>query len=125
MTALLPETRYLSDHLVNGQFEDFAATGAATTGSPASFTYRLGTADLAPYIARQRADEFVSRAIERLELMRPNWDGDNGRAISPRALAYAAGLVPDLAAQGVMIPSLVPVSDGGISIEWHRGGRQS
>ena len=32
--------------------------------------------------------------------------------------------VIDLVRQGVMNPSLVPVSDGGVSIEWHLRSRQ-
>jgi predicted DNA-binding antitoxin AbrB/MazE fold protein len=61
--------------------------------------------------------------IDRLAALGPNWDGYGAgaldRAILDAARRFVAGLATDLAAQ----PLVVPMSNGALQFEWHKGQR--
>jgi hypothetical protein len=114
-TALMSDTQYLTDHLVGHRYG----------GDPRSTaTTHSGTVIDLRKIRASRAEDAVASAVERLQSLIPNWDGENGAPPSAAALSFASVAVVDLVRQGVMNPSLVPVSDGGVSIEWHLRSRQ-
>lgn len=114
-TALMPGTQYLTDQLVGRRYGGDTRSSATT---------HAGTIVDLKKIRTRRAQDAVASIVERLQDLAPNWDGENGVPPSSAALSYAAVVVTDLIEQGVMNPSFVPVSEGGVSIEWHLGPRE-
>jgi hypothetical protein len=52
-----------------------------------------------------------------------NWNGYGEKAITGQAVARTVNLLTQLAMEGPE-PVVVPMSDGGIQIEWHCGGTE-
>lgn len=57
-----------------------------------------------------------------LSLLKDNWDSYGGKPITELALAEAQLLLKALVAIQAVEPSVVPCSNGGIQLEWHRNG---
>lgn len=110
--ALYADPRYLSDRDIDRRYQ------APVESSSASTVIDLRERRL------RRSRELVGREVDQLRALAPNWDGDGGNVPAFASLELAYRLVIDLMSQGVMRPSIVPVSDGGVTIEWHRGPRQ-
>jgi len=50
----------------------------------------------------------------------PNWDSYGGRPIDPTIIDVAQYLLVSISESELELPSLVPTSLGGLSLEWHR-----
>jgi hypothetical protein len=77
-----------------------------------------------PRVFAQPRAEWVSEAYARLERYRTyeaNWE-PGAIAISPRAIEALKQLLNLHTGPHTPIPSIVPLVDGGVQAEWHRGG---
>ena len=77
------------------------------------------------FTLRQPAAEWVRAAINRIELLtslRPGWDSYGAAAVGARAATAAVRFLLDHAYPEVAAPSIVPLANGGLQVEWHRGG---
>jgi hypothetical protein len=73
----------------------------------------------------QPAAEWVAAALERIEeltALARGWDGYDAKPIDATVAVQAVRFVLDHAYPSVPQPAIVPSADGGIQIEWHRGG---
>jgi len=67
-------------------------------------------------------EPWFARAFERLQelmLLPPDWDGEEGRAVTPRVAAATFDLLDRLAGRTALEPSLVPTREGRLQLEWH------
>lgn len=85
---------------------------APSLGITPSLSAGNGSSDLPAEVAR-RLEEFADLAS--------NWDGYGARQIDRRALERARALVWRLLDQGLPVPEVFPVPDGGVQIEWEAG----
>jgi hypothetical protein len=69
----------------------------------------------------QSSAELLHRAAELLRL-RNDWDTQGASAIGPIHLVRMLRFLDDQLFEQLPTPSIVPMSDGGVQIEWHRGG---
>lgn len=60
--------------------------------------------------------------IEDLTALAPGWDDYNAKIIDATVAVQAVRFILDHAYPTLPEPAIVPTSDGGIQIEWHRGG---
>ena len=51
----------------------------------------------------------------------PNWDSYGAHAIEPTCIGRSLRLLDAMEAAGVLVPWVVPTSDGGIVFEWGTG----
>ena len=73
----------------------------------------------------QPAAKWVAAALERIEeltALARGWDGYDAKPIDATVAVQAVRFVLDHAYPTVPQPAIVPSADGGIQIEWHRGG---
>ena len=70
-----------------------------------------------PAISRSLA---VRRRLQQLLGLSPDWDSYGARAIEPAIVAAAQHLLSSIARSEIELPSVVPTSSGGLSLEWHR-----
>ncbi len=66
----------------------------------------------------------VVRQLDHLLDLPPNWNGSASAPIEPRLaeLAVNAVLVAVMPDERAPVPHVVPSVDGGLQLEWHRGG---
>lgn len=57
--------------------------------------------------------------FEDLADLKPNWDGYGALAIKPEAIKMAELILGRRSIKRFSEPSLVPLCDGGIQLEWH------
>jgi hypothetical protein len=69
-------------------------------------------------------EHWIARQLRALLDLPPNWDTYGARPISDLAAEDARLLILQLLDQGVAPPVLVPLPDGGVSVEWHRPSRE-
>ena len=84
-------------------------TTAMPQGSSAAFT-------------RQHCDwrwQAEQRLVELCCLVR-GWDGHNGRPVNRDTAEFAATVIASIMLPTVPMPSIMPLSYGGIQVEWHR-----
>lgn len=67
---------------------------------------------------------WVATHTDSLEALARGWDSYGGLPLQHRAAELASHVVAPLLAEGLPAPALVPMSDGGLSIEWHMADRQ-
>lgn len=60
--------------------------------------------------------------ISSLTALRHNWDTYGAEAIRASAIADVATFLINHAYNDLGAPAVVPMSDGGVQLEWHRGG---
>jgi len=60
--------------------------------------------------------------LERIATRRRGWDGSDGLPLAADALVTAARLVVHLSRDDELLPHLVPLSTGGVQLEWHVAG---
>jgi hypothetical protein len=60
--------------------------------------------------------------ISGLTALAVGWNGYDAREIKADMAIDAAKFLTEVAFPGIAAPSIVPLSDGGVQIEWHRGG---
>jgi hypothetical protein len=67
----------------------------------------------------------ILQGFANLLTLEPNWDGENGKPIAPALVGSALKFVDRISMVDFRLPapSIVPISDGGLQIEWHRGGK--
>ncbi len=61
--------------------------------------------------------------ITELLQLTPNWDGYGAAEVRQEVAAKALETLWNLLDNGSPTPSIVPLNDGGIQVEWHRHGR--
>jgi hypothetical protein len=54
--------------------------------------------------------------------LKPNWDSYSADAIDPKLVHDAMNLINGLLAPTSPAPRVVPLSSGGLQLEWHRQG---
>jgi hypothetical protein len=54
--------------------------------------------------------------------LQPNWDSNGGGAIDPKVIHYAMNFINGLLGPTSPAPRAVPLSSGGVQLEWHRQG---
>jgi hypothetical protein len=64
----------------------------------------------------------MKKKLEELSLLKSNWDSYGGKPMTESALAEAELLLNAFERIQAVEPSVVPCSNGGIQIEWHRNG---
>jgi len=69
-------------------------------------------------------EEFLAAArnVGRLLRMPPNWDSYGAKTIDRQRAETALYLIWVAIASGVPAPAIIPTSNGGIQLEWHRCG---
>lgn len=71
------------------------------------------------------ASPWYSAALDRisgLTALAAGWNGYDAREVKADMAIDAAKFLAKVAFPGIAAPSIVPLSDGGVQIEWHRGG---
>lgn len=74
-------------------------------------------ADSAPRWLQAAAEQ-----IDRLLRLEPGWDSYGALPVSSRAAAAALEVIQDLVSEAILPPSIVPMANGGIQLEWHASG---
>jgi hypothetical protein len=75
-------------------------------------------------LATDWIERVLNDAVELLELPR-EWDGPRSRIIEPRVIEMLiVDVLPKIMPPGrnAVAPQLVPTREGGVQVEWHRGG---
>ena len=67
----------------------------------------------------------ILQGFANLLTLEANWDGENGKPIAPALVSSALKFVDRILMVDFRLPppSVVPISDGGLQIEWHRAGK--
>lgn len=65
--------------------------------------------------------ESINR-VETLTTLRAGWDSYDGLPVSAEAAIQAVSFLVSNAHAELARPAIVPQADGGVQIEWHRGG---
>jgi hypothetical protein len=75
-------------------------------------------------ISQKPADWFGGALARITELtgLQENWDGDGAPKVEAKWVAEAVVFLTQIAHPGIAEPSIVPLADGGLQIEWHRAG---
>jgi hypothetical protein len=60
--------------------------------------------------------------ISSLTALAVGWNGYDAREVQADMAIDAAKFLTEVAFPGIAAPSIVPLSDGGVQVEWHRGG---
>ena len=63
-------------------------------------------------------EDFLEK-IEAIAKLKPNWDSYDGDEPDPNAIRNAIDTVPKIVGTNTPMPSVHPIPDGGISVEWH------
>ncbi len=65
----------------------------------------------------------AERRLSEIMRLQQGWDGHQGRPVEPATAFYAFRLLEGLLVRpGVPLPSITPLSYGGLVLEWHRRG---
>jgi len=65
----------------------------------------------------------TKQALNDLLQLQENWDGYGAAQIEEQVAQNALMLLLEVMDNDAPVPSVVPLSDGGVQIEWHRRGR--
>lgn len=92
-----------------------SAAGAGVSAEPRVFSLK---------IANQAASwlQDVFSRVSELTALREDWDTYGARPVTAAAAINVVQFLHDHAYSDLSRPSVVPTSDGGIQLEWHRGG---
>ena len=60
-------------------------------------------------------------AVDELTKLDPGWDGYDGVPVLPRVAKHALRLLEALGAHTQIVPDVVPLSNGGLQLEWYVG----
>ena len=66
-------------------------------------------------------DTFIDRCSRLLQLP-DNWDSYGGEPVSSAVVLRALLLLTEVMTEDSPLPAVIPSSDGGVQLEWHRGG---
>ncbi len=116
MTTAEARPQYLLDRVVHVE-----------SHAPPSSSLTSGTGAPVVTIKGGYAAAWFLDAIGRLEdlaALAPGWDSYGAKSVAADLALAAVKFLADvaIAAPDVHEPSIVPLSDGGIQVEWHRGG---
>jgi len=64
----------------------------------------------------------VDKKLEQLRKLEPNWDGEGAPPVSFECCISALMFLLESAANETPAPQIVPTSEGGLQLEWHRNG---
>lgn len=64
----------------------------------------------------------VRARLDQLRALPQNWDGYHSVAISPSVVQFVMDVLGSAMPPFTSAPSIVPVSGGGLQLEWHEGG---
>ncbi len=67
--------------------------------------------------------EEVQSALDSLRALAPNWDGYGAPPIDPAVIDAAKTFVANLPDKQSPRPRVVPMSNGTLQLEWHRGSK--
>ena len=116
MTQLAPPPpRNLTDRIY--QMESQNVAGMATTTTQ---TTTVNVKLLAQEPSAWFADAL--RQIRTLTTLPRDWDTYGAEPINALVVADVVNFLVKVAVPGIAQPSIVPLADGGLQIEWHRGG---
>jgi hypothetical protein len=71
------------------------------------------------------ASEWYGEALERMNRLTDlaaGWNGHGAREVKGDTAMEAVKFLAEVAYPKIAAPSIVPISDGGVQVEWHRGG---
>ena len=91
------------------------STTTQSAGGPTIFNLKIS----------QKPSDWFSNALKRisdLTGLAENWDGYGAHKIDAERVAEAVAFLTEIAHPGIAEPSVVPLVDGGLQIEWHRAG---
>ncbi len=66
--------------------------------------------------------DYVVARLAQLYSLKRGWDGHAGRSPDQATVLFAGQVIATMMLPNVPRPSIMPLSDGGIQIEWHRNG---
>lgn len=84
-----------------------------------------GSASNSPVFGATRSDDWlihVKRSLEELIALPAGWDGHGGRPVDLDIAAFTLQLLAETMANGAPPPQLIPLSYGGLQLEWHEVG---
>ena len=64
----------------------------------------------------------VDLRLEKLSRYERGWDGYDAVPPSSSVIAYARSVLHSAMSPGTPAPSIVPMAEGGLQLEWHRNG---
>lgn len=107
--------------------------GSSSTGvSSNSVTYSTGGTDINTFqlgpklvVTYQGEPAWLGRTLEQLNRMiqlSPNWDSYGSRAVELQKAWIALDALSEILEAHSPAPAVVPTSDGGLQLEWHRNG---
>jgi hypothetical protein len=64
----------------------------------------------------------VEERLRRLQAYSRGWDGYHGRPPKPSVIAFTRNILQSVMKSNVRAPAIVPLSGGGLQLEWHMGG---
>lgn len=70
----------------------------------------------------QERYQTLNNKLQELASLQPNWDTYGALPIDQLAIDYAATMLQLLQQQNILPPSIVPMCDGGLQLEWHVRG---
>lgn len=97
-----------------GWASDITTTNSARKKAPET------VAVFAPFHCEWRAK--AEKRLLELYGLQPGWDGHRGKPANRSVVEYAASVLGALMRPGIPMPSIVPLSGGGLQFEWHRNG---
>lgn len=79
------------------------------------------TGILAPVPPIETLADRSRAAIDELTKLDPGWDGYDGDPVLPQVAGHALRLLEALGAYTQIVPDVVPLSNGGLQLEWYVG----
>lgn len=116
MTNLALERPYISWVQRPGYYEERRTlTGVPPTQSHFSAT-SAWSSGYPPWLSS------CERRLEELRELRDGWDGHGGKALRDDVLGFVKKMIRQIAHPKLPEPQIVPLSYGGIQLEWHTRG---
>jgi len=97
----------------------YAAPAAVTVPAFAALPLTLASSFV------ETVDDWLAQVEERLTqllLLPKGWDGYQSQRVTPQTARFVTNVLNSVMAGHTPAPSIVPVSGGGLQVEWHRNG---
>ena len=65
----------------------------------------------------------VLQGFANLVTLNDNWDGEGARRIDPATINRALAAMEEVLPHDASAPSIVPLQNSGLQVEWHRNGK--
>jgi hypothetical protein len=97
---------------------------AGTTATAKALQPRISASQIAAFQSvRTDWQRVAERRLNEVIRLPVGWDGHQGKPVEATIATYAFGLLEALLTMpGVPLPSITPLSYGGLVLEWHRKG---